>query len=759
VIGLVKEWLSARWPFSALYKIALEEEIPGGASFFYSFGSVILIVFSIQAATGIMQLFYYVPSVEDAYKSLGYLHAKVPFGWLIHGLHYWGAQVIIILMFLHVARVFLWGAYKRPRELTWIAGVVLLLVLMAFSLTGATLPWDQKGYWAGQVSTSVSGVIPVVGNVQKILLRGGEGMGQLTITRFFGIHVALLPLALMALFGFHIVAMRRFGNAGPWEEEKRTPPGPFWPDQVLKDAIVGTIVLFILITLVVFVPYEFSGPADRLDTTYVPKPEWNFLFLYESLKYFQGPLEPLGAAGVPGLLVTLLVLLPFIDRSPERNPFRRPLVVLSGFALAGVLVGFSVAGYLSPGYGAAAGAKEKKAEASGSMKWDMTAPAEAATTTSPPLPTPRGGGDARATGEAVTIAGDPEHGEELFERACARCHGQRGENGAPNPGSALGHVPFLHPIAPGLKSKDPRTFAENIDRFIRHGSIPAGPSPSMSMPSFKEIFSERQMADIIAYVMELNGVKVGAGTGRAGEGGPAPPLKEAKKAVGAEEGGPAPPVKEEKKAGEAEGAGVAGEKAPKPQAKESAPPGGMAAPGGGKAPLPAPATAGVNPAEVSDAAFIIGNVKRGAGVFADKCESCHGKGGKGGQANPGSVDGTIPELDPIDPAFKSKDPEEFAQNIDRFVQHGSVPEGSPAFSMPPFGDTNTLTQQQMANVISYVMHINGADRAEIVNPGIRPRRFYLIAVGALLLVGLALAGAWSKRSNTAARGSGEKGKG
>jgi ubiquinol-cytochrome c reductase cytochrome b subunit len=726
VIGKAKEWLSDRWPFSALYKLALEEEIPGGSSFFYSFGSAILIVFTLQAVTGIMQLFYYVPSSQDAYMSVGYLQTKVPFGWLIHGLHYWGAQVIIILVFLHLARVFLWGAYKRPRELTWLAGVVLLLVLMAFSLTGATLPWDQKGYWAGQVSTSVAGVIPVVGKVQKIFLRGGEDMGQLTITRFFGLHVALLPLALAALFGFHIVAMRRFGNAGPWDEKKRTPSGPFWPDQVLKDAIVGTVVFFVLITLVVFMPYEFSGPADTLDTSYVPKPEWNFLFLYESLKYFQGPLEPLGAAGVPGFLVALLLLLPFIDRGPERSPFRRPLVILSGFVIAGMLVALSIAGYLSPGYGAAAGAQGKTGAAD-SFKWDMAERAEAATTSTPPLPTPPAGEDARATGKAATVAGDPEKGAKLFEEGCEACHGPEGKKGSPNPGSAIGHVPALTPIAPGLKSADPGVFARNIDRFIRHGSIPRGPSPSISMPSFTGVFSEKQIADIISYVMELNGVKTAA---PATEG--APPVEM--------QGGAAPP--EEK---------TSGSPKKRPGAPEE-----VETPSEGKPLLPSPSS-DMSPEEVSEAAFIIGNARRGGEVFRSKCESCHGGNGKGGLPNPGSDDGTIPALNPIDPALESGDPEQFAKNIDRFIQHGSVPGGSPSISMPAFGDSNTLTQQQIANLITYVMRLNGADRAEILNPGIDPKRFYVIVLSVLLLVGMALAGAWSRKSNPPRRDAGKKG--
>jgi ubiquinol-cytochrome c reductase cytochrome b subunit len=555
-LGAINEWLAARWPFSEVSRLVLDEEIAGGASFSYSFGSAVLTVFAIQAVTGIMQLFFYVPTIRDAYRSVGYLHTEVPFGWLIHGLHYWGAQVIIVLMLVHLARVFIWGAYKTPRELTWVAGVGLLLVLMAFSLTGASLPWDQKGYWAGQVSTSVAGVIPIVGSAQKILLRGGQEMGQLTITRFFGIHVAILPLAFLALFSLHIVAMRRFGSAGPWEENKRKLKGPFWPDQVFKDSIVAAVVFVILLTLVVFLPYQFSGPANPFDTNYVPKPEWNFLFLYQALKYFQGSLEPVGAAGIPGLLIILLLVLPFVDRSTERSPFRRPLVLLCGFAVAAAVTAFSLAGYLSPGYGTTADAVKTGSSSSG--PWKLTVQAVRSTDTS-------------------------------------------ASDGDTNSGS---------------------------------GAAPAG--------------------------------------------------------------------------SDATGPSVSG--------------------------------------EAGEAAYVIGSAQRGAMLFNDQCSGCHGEAGKDGLPNPGSVSGSVPVLNPIDQALLSREPTVFAGNIDRVIQHGSLPEGSPSIAMPAFGDDGTLNQQQIANLIAYIMALNGVDRAMITNPGIRPVTFYLVTLGVFLFMGLILAGAWSRRS-------------
>src|SRR5512139_566667 len=153
------DWLNERWPFSYLARLAVEEEIPGGSRFPYTLGSALLTVFFLQLVTGILQLFYYVPTVDHAYDSVNFLRTRVPFGWLVNGLHYWGANAMVVLIGLHVARVFVWGAYKHPRELTWLFGIGLLLLAMGSSFTGGPLPWDQRGYWAAEVGTSIPGSV------------------------------------------------------------------------------------------------------------------------------------------------------------------------------------------------------------------------------------------------------------------------------------------------------------------------------------------------------------------------------------------------------------------------------------------------------------------------------------------------------------------------------------------------------------------------------------------------------------------------
>jgi ubiquinol-cytochrome c reductase cytochrome b subunit len=343
----ILRWIDERIPLTATVRKALDEEIPGGSRYAYALGSATLFVIVLQMITGVAQLFYYVPTVDHAYDSVNYLRTEVPFGWLIHNLHYWGANVMIVLVGLHIARVFIYGAYKAPRELTWLAGVVLLLVTAGLVFTGAPLPWDEPGYWAAEVGTSIAGTVPLAGNAVKRLLRGGDVMGPLALSRMFVLHVAILPAILLGFLGIHLAAFRAFGSVGPWDESKRNNTGEFWPDQAFKDTVVAVLLLLLLVSLCVYAPPPIAGPADPLDTSYVPKPEWNFLFLYEALKFLPGRLEPLGTMGIPLVGIVILILLPFLDRSPERNPLRRRFAMAGGAAWVGFVLSFTVIGYLS----------------------------------------------------------------------------------------------------------------------------------------------------------------------------------------------------------------------------------------------------------------------------------------------------------------------------------------------------------------------------------------------------------------------------
>jgi len=225
VTSKIWRWINERIPLKIMLQVGLDEKIPGGASFFYTLGSATLFVFALQVVTGIWQLFYYVPTVDHAYNSLNYLRIFVPYGWLIHGLHYWGANAMVVLVALHMIRVFVWGAYKKPREITWLIGVFLLFLVIGMSFTGAALPWDERGYWAAEVGTSIAGTIPLIGSFLESLLRSGNFMGQLTLSRFFILHTAIIPGIAMIIIAAHLTAFRNFGSVGPWSNEKRKTSG------------------------------------------------------------------------------------------------------------------------------------------------------------------------------------------------------------------------------------------------------------------------------------------------------------------------------------------------------------------------------------------------------------------------------------------------------------------------------------------------------------------------------------------------------
>ncbi len=733
------KWINERWPLSNLVKLGLEEEIIGGSSYAYIFGSLLLFTFAMQAATGVWQLFYYVPTVQHAYASVNYLRTEVPFGWLIHGLHYWGANAMIILLLCHAIRVFIYAAYKSPRELTWLAGVGLLFITLAMSFTGAPLPWDERGYWATEVGTSIAGTVPFIGNLIKHLLRGGESMGQLALSRMFVLHIAIIPGTLLAMLGIHLVAFRRNGSVGPWDEAKRARRGQFWPDQLFKDTLACTILFIILLALVVFVPPPFAGPADPLDTLYVPKPEWNFLFLYEILKFFPGKLEAVGTVGVPALGVLVLVLLPFYDRNKERAP-RHRIVALSFGALSIVgLIVLTIAGYYSK-----PGAEQKQA------------------TASPVASAPQ--------------AQDIATGKALFQsQGCASCHKIDGSGGS---------------IGPDLSGEG--TKGRSVEWIKAQLRSPETHNPQSIMPAFSAL-STQQINQLTEYLMSLKSDSAPAGGG-ASSGTTAAASSAATQvqdvAIGKTlfqsqgcldchrvngSGGNIGP--------DLSGEGLKGRsiewlqtqlrspKAHNPQSimpafsalsaqqinqliayimslkSESVPAGGGTSSGA----APAEAAAAANGADrvPGKAAFIIGSAEHGAVLFEKNCASCHGPRGTGLASDSGSTTLAAPALNPIDRRLYNKSPQLFATNIDLIIQHGPRSTGSyPVLSMHAFGDLRSQTQEEIADLEAYILDLNGVNRGEILHPGLRPQTFLFGVIGIFALIMVALLGVYFRRKNS-----------
>ena len=341
--GKLYEWLDARLNLKSLGHTLLDEAIPGGASWIYVFGSATLFIFCLQATTGMFLALYYVPSPDSAYDTVQYIQHEVPFGWFVRGLHHWGASAVMVAVGLHLLQVYLYGAYKRPRELLWMVGVCLLLLLLAFGFTGYLLPWDQNAYWATQVGTNMVASVPLVGDVLVRVLRGGATLGALTLSRFFAVHTLFLPAMMVCGIVVHLFILRRVGPAGPWSaEQAKQRSETFYPRQVYMDAVVMLGLFILIVVLAGTVEFPLADRADPADNTFTPVPEWYFLFFYQFLKYMSGPLEPLATWVLPGLFILGLLLWPLIDRNPERRPSSRPMALASGGAF--LLVVFALLG-------------------------------------------------------------------------------------------------------------------------------------------------------------------------------------------------------------------------------------------------------------------------------------------------------------------------------------------------------------------------------------------------------------------------------
>jgi len=334
------DWLQSRTGYRGARHVLLDEPIPPGTGWFFTLGSVLLALLGVQLLTGAFLTLYYAPTPDHAYDSIRFIVSMAP-GRIVRGLHHYGSSFLVVVVVLHMVRVVAFGSYKAPREATWLSGLLLLGLILAFSLTGYLLPWDQRAYWATVVTINISRLAPLGGDLVAGLLQGGASIGALTLTRWYALHVIFLPAALLAMVGLHLVLMRRHGISGP-VRPKPGDPAPFYPWQAARDTTVVAGVLALLVAFAWNGAPSLEGPADPTGSSYSPRPEWYFLGLFQLLKYFPGRWEVLGAIVVPGIAAALLILLPWLDRGPSRDPRRRPRVI-GAFAIGLVSVAFLTA--------------------------------------------------------------------------------------------------------------------------------------------------------------------------------------------------------------------------------------------------------------------------------------------------------------------------------------------------------------------------------------------------------------------------------
>jgi quinol-cytochrome oxidoreductase complex cytochrome b subunit len=346
-------WVEERTRLGPVIDASLHVRVPMSARTMY-FGGIALFLFIVQAVTGTLLSLYYKPTPEAAYKSVQFLTSDVNFGWLIRSIHHWGANLMILFVALHLVRIFFQAAYKFPREVTWIIGCLLLMVTLGFGFTGYLLPWDQRAYWATVVGTEIAGAVPVIGDSLLLLLRGGPDVTGDTMSRFFGIHVLVLPITIAGLIAAHLVLVHQLGLANPKHPEPRTaaekaevakePLRPFFPHYLIDEMVAWYIILAVLVVLASIFPAGLEDPANPLQTPEHVKPEWYYLAVYQFLK--MAPWKIVGIMA-PIIGVGLLVIWPLLDRSPEVLARRRKLAVIGATVVIVGMIGLTVYGYVS----------------------------------------------------------------------------------------------------------------------------------------------------------------------------------------------------------------------------------------------------------------------------------------------------------------------------------------------------------------------------------------------------------------------------
>ena len=353
--GRIGRWFDDRLQLGKPMMDTMAHPVPRQtASWFYVFGSAALTILALQVVTGILLAILYVPSAAEAWNSLQVLNHQVTAGWFIRALHGWGSNFMLAVVLIHMVQVFLFGAYKFPRELTWIVGVLLLLVTLGMAFTGQVLRFDQDAYWGLGIGASIASRVPFIGPAIVNLLLGGPIIGGATLSRFFALHVFVVPGLLIAFVGVHLLLVLKLGiNEWPmpgrivrratyveeYHQLTRQDGIPFVPAAVWKDIIFsGLVLLSIAVCAAVLGPFGPSGQPDPTIIQTAPHPDYFFLWLYALLSYLPPASETPILLIAPAIGLAVLIALPFLAGEGEKSWKRRPIAVLT-VLLAAVALG------------------------------------------------------------------------------------------------------------------------------------------------------------------------------------------------------------------------------------------------------------------------------------------------------------------------------------------------------------------------------------------------------------------------------------
>ena len=356
ILSDIVSWVDERLDLSGVRHFIEEKGVPiHTQKIWYYLGGLTLFLFMVQVASGILLLLYYRPSSAEAYESVQFIVTQVQFGWLVRNIHSWSANLLILAAFAHMFSVFFLKGYRKPRELTWVSGALLLFLMLGFGFSGYLLPWNELSFFATKVGTGIAGAVPVVGRPMLRFLRGGDDVTGATLSRFYALHVAVLPAITTLLVGLHLLFVQRQGMSVPIKVARRQEAGeqikqmPFFPDYILRDVLLWYVGLAALAALAAFYPWELGRKADAFAA--VPagiKPEWYFLAMFHTLKLLPSHIlgiegERLGVLAF-GLAAAALVAVPFLDRRASREEPSLLFTIVGLLALVYMIV-FTIIGH------------------------------------------------------------------------------------------------------------------------------------------------------------------------------------------------------------------------------------------------------------------------------------------------------------------------------------------------------------------------------------------------------------------------------